>query len=273
MGRLADFLNRGSFGPILLGMNPQEVIGLLGEPNQISRKMNPLILIYGSLELVFWKHSGAGKSQLREIVLTFIPRLRPLPSQIALDDFKYKQSVQVSTFNRFMERFNCRPVHKINDGNELKLVFLSGVVVLFSDNRLYTIRNNQKEKKETAPSILSDTREPTLQQIFEMLNEADRAVDVGALRAALMIAWAGMEATLRRAALLAGKHGQVGVQPSVLIRELVSAGLIKRDEALSLEELRQLRTAAAHGLAPEDIDKNIVSRINALSRQMLKETC
>jgi hypothetical protein len=61
--------------------------------------------------------------------------------------------------------------------------------------------------------------------------------------AALLIAWAGLEASLRRAALQAGRQGKIGVQPSILIRELFAAGQLTPAEQRSLEEMRQLRTA------------------------------
>ena len=105
-----------------------------------------------------------------------------------------------------------------------------------------------------------------------MRGEADKVLRAGAPRAALLIAWAGMEATLRRAALRAGRHGQVGVQPSVLIRELHSAGVLSPKEARLLEEVRQVRTSSAHGLAPVDFDLDIVPQVNDISRRMLADS-
>jgi hypothetical protein len=160
----------------------------------------------------------------------------------------------------------------VEGGSGRQLIFLSGVVALFSSGMLDTIRISQKEKKDTAPAPLSDMREPSRAQILQMISEAERVLQAGAPRAALMIAWAGMEATLRRAALRAGRGGQVGVQPSVLIRELLSGGVLNPNEARILEELRQVRTAAAHGLAPVDFDLDIIPRINDISRRVLTDT-
>jgi len=116
---------------------------------------------------------------------------------------------------------------------------------------------------------LSDEREPTPEQIRDMLNEADRASQTGAYRAALLIAWAGLEATLRRAALRAGRQGRIGVQPSILLGELFAAGQLTPAEHRTLEELRQLRTASAHGLAPVGLDADIISKISAISNRLL----
>jgi hypothetical protein len=86
------------------------------------------------------------------------------------------------------------------------------------------------------------------------------------------MAWAALEASLRRAALRQGRHGQVGVQPTILIRELLSAGVLSPEEGRLLEELRQLRTASVHGLAPVDFPPHLIPEINAIARRMLADT-
>jgi hypothetical protein len=268
MGKLAEFLKNGSIGPIVLGMSPFDIVELLGDPEQESQKKNPLTFKYGPLQLVFWKHSGQGKSQLRDIVLAFAPEFGPLPPPVTLDDFEGPATEK--WFRNFMLQHRVLPVHESEGGRQL--TFLSGVVALFSGRMLDTLRNTQKEKKETAPATLSDMREPSRAQILEMIDEADRVLQAGAPRAALMMAWAGMEAALRRAALRQGRHGQIGVQPSVLIRELLSANVLQPPEARILEEIRQLRTASAHGLAPTGFDPDIIPQINDLSRRMLADT-
>jgi hypothetical protein len=116
---------------------------------------------------------------------------------------------------------------------------------------------------------MPDEREPTLDQIREMFNEAERVSRIGMHRAALLIAWAGLEAALRRAALKAGVPGKIGLQPSILLRELFAAGQLTPDEHRILEELRQIRTAIAHGLAPVSLDADNIRRINSISNRLL----
>ena len=41
--------------PIMLGMAPFDVESILGEPDQESKKKNPLMLLYRSLQLTFWR--------------------------------------------------------------------------------------------------------------------------------------------------------------------------------------------------------------------------
>ena len=71
-----------------------------------------------------------------------------------------------------------------------------------------------------------------------MLAEAGVPLNANAYRAALLLAWAALEAALRRTALRAGLQGRIGVQPSVLLRELFAAGKITEDEYQLLEHLR-----------------------------------
>src|SRR3954451_12989552 len=99
MATLAQFLKTGSLGPVVLGMDPFEVVEQIGEPDEESRKKNPLILKYGSLQLTFWKNGP--KSQLRDIVLTFLPRFEPPPPSVALDDFSFAQPTE-RDFRNFM---------------------------------------------------------------------------------------------------------------------------------------------------------------------------
>ncbi|HMO85611.1 MAG TPA: hypothetical protein PKC18_11905 [Lacipirellulaceae bacterium] len=267
MGRLAEFLRTGSLGPVTLGMSPFDVTEQIGEPDQESQKKNPLTLKFGSLQLVFWKHSKQGNSELRDISISFFPNFVSLPQSVALDDFP--GSMSEADFDVFITNRQLPAAHLIGDEGNRQYTFLSGVLAIFSGGQLDTVRIAQKEKREIGDSTLSDVREPTRDQILEMVREADLAAAAGAIRAALLVAWAGMEAALRKAALRAGRHGQIGVQPSILIRELFSTGIFNPDEVRQIEELRQIRTASAHGLAPSNFDPKVIAKINNLTRVVL----
>lgn len=270
MSGFANFLKTGSIGPVILGMSPFEVTELLGEPDEASRKKNPLILKYGPLQMEFWRQNGQSKSQLQSMELNLESGRESLPSQVNFDDFP--ENFTEDTFRSFANRIRCQPVHVVEGVSGKSLILPSGVVAHFSQGTLDTVRVSRKERKDTATAQLSDSREPSRSHILAMIDEANRVLSIGAVRAAMMVAWAGMEATLRRAALRRGSHGKIGVQPSVLIQELVSAGELRPNEAILLEELRQLRTATAHGLAPVELDPDVVPRLNDISRLMLSRT-
>jgi hypothetical protein len=93
-----------------------------------------------------------------------------------------------------------------------------------------------------------------------MIEESERALDFDFYRPALLMGWAALEASLRRVALEQGLEGKIGVQPTILIRELLSAGVLDMEERQFLEELRQTRTTTVHGLAPVDVSPRIICK-------------
>ena len=204
--------------------------------------------MYGSLQLVFWRQDR--KPQLRDIAINFLPKFEPLPSTISLDDFKPATQPTEEYFLKFINDVNCRPAYSSKQGRDIQLTFPSGVVADFCDGLLGTIRITQRERKETTPGPLSDLREPTSEQIRDMIVESRAALKVAGERSAFVMAWAAVEAALRRAALRRGLRGQIGVQPTILISELISARVLSSKEAVLLEEARQLRNTAVHGLSP-----------------------
>jgi len=270
MATLAQFLKTGSLGPIVLGMDPSEIIDQVGEPEQISQKTNPLTLKYGSLQLVFWKQGP--RSQLRDITLTFLPAFEPLPDSLALEDFRPTGRPTERDLRNFIHEIRYLPAHMTEQESGRELVFLSGIAVDFEDGLLNRIRISQKTTKETAEGTLSDIREPSRDQILEMIQESERALQFGSRRAALLMAWAALEASLRRTALRMGRHGHIGVQPTILIRELISAKLLSPKMARSVEEVRQLRNVSVHGLAPVEIQEQAISEMTDICRQLLADT-
>jgi hypothetical protein len=270
--KLLEFLKTGSLGPVVLGMNPSEVVEHIGDPDQESQKKNPLTLKYGSLQLVFWRHGS--KSQLRNIALNFLPKFEKLPPTVALTDFRPRDDTKPSEgyFRNFIRHARYLPVQMTKQESGQPMVFLSGVVVDFADGLLNSIRISQKENTESTRAPLSDEREPSKEQILDMIEESERALELDARRSALVIGWAALEASLRRVALLKAQRSGIGVQPTVLISELLSAGVLFREDSRFLEEVRQLRTAIVHGLAPVSFSPRMVREMNAMSRRLLANT-
>jgi hypothetical protein len=228
-----------------------------------------LILKYGSAQLSFWKPSNHSTHHLREISIIYQPNFEPLPEILSFTDWDLAGPPTEPQFDAFLKKIDYLPVHRVDGPGTRQLAFLSGVTVFLAEKFLHTIRLSQRETKESSPTNLSDEREPTTTQILDMFEEADRAMRSGADRAALLMAWAGLEAVLRRTALRAGRQGKIGVQPAILIRELFAAGKLTPAEHSSIEELRQLRTVLAHGLAPMKFDSENIPKISAISKRLL----
>jgi hypothetical protein len=268
MATLEHFLKTGQLGPICLGMRPNEVTSFLGDPDDESRKKKPLILKYGGLQLAFLRHHGDKMYQLMQIALYFQPKKEPLPDPVKMTDWVLEEAPTERDFRSFLDKIAYLPVHRV-DGAVRHFTLLSGLRAFFSDGMLHSLQLSQREKKEPVP--LSDEREPSTEQIVGMFDEATRVVDAGSPGAGLLLAWAGLEAVLRRAALQAGLQGRIGVQPNILARELFAAGKLDTDDAAFLEQMRQTRTAIVHGLAPVPIKPDLVDRIVNLARRFLSD--
>jgi hypothetical protein len=270
MATLEHFLKTGQLDPIRLGMTPFEVASLLGDPQEESRKKNPLLLKYGGLQLTFWKKAGQSPSRLAEIAIYYQPSFEPLP--LMLMDWNPTEPPTEAQFLSYLDSICCLPVQKIVGGSDGHLTMPSGVRATFSDAKLHSLQLAQRRLAESAPGPLTDEREPSTEQILQLLDEATIATQAGALRAGLVLAWAGLEAVLRRAAVQAALQSRIGVQPTVLIRELQATGNISPEDFEFIEQVRQLRTAIAHGLAPKPIDQEVFWKTINLARRLLVES-
>jgi hypothetical protein len=272
MAKLEAFLRTGQLGPLRLGMDPSEAMFILGQPEDQSRKINPLELKYGSLRLTFWKHPEQARSQLMDIGLYYQPAYEPVPDAVKMDDFSPTKKTTEHRFRSFLHEIGYLPVHVVEGESMRQLILLSGVIVSFTAGKLYSLRIEQKKRQEKVPSALSDEREPSIDDIREMLAEAATATAAGAMRSGLVVAWAALEAVLRRTALRSGLQGQIGVQPAVLIRELNSARILTRHDVSFLEEARQVRTGVVHGLAPQPIPDTLVGEIMDMASRLLEKS-
>jgi hypothetical protein len=269
MATLEEFLRTGHLGPLIMGISPMDVMTALGEADSVSRKSNPLLLEYGGVHLAFLRNTNARKHELREIVLDFENFSEPLPPLLELTDWKLSDPPTERRFRDFMHTIGYLPIHDGEGATWRELVFPSGVTARFKDEMLISTRLVERENKSSIPAISTDEREPTEEQIAEMFKEADFASQAGAKRAALLIAWAGLEATLRRLANHTGRKGKIGTQPVVLLRELFSEGQLTPAEHRILERSRQLRMSAAHGLTPVAFQPELLSQIETISNKLL----
>ncbi|MDB5306811.1 MAG: hypothetical protein JWO38_1013 [Gemmataceae bacterium] len=114
--------------------------------------------------------------------------------------------------------------------------------------------------------------EPTPDQIEQILVEAEHVMRISSTRAGLVLAWAGLEAAMRRYAHRVGINGEVGTQPLTMIRELYAKGHFSREDYARLEVSRRLRAAVAHGLPPSSIDPGEVHTVIDMARRLLAES-
>lgn len=123
-----------------------------------------------------------------------------------------------------------------------------------------------------APERQAGFVEPTMHQINDMLAESEHVLSLGSARSAFLLAWAGLEAAMRRVGQRAAIGGRIGTGPTTLARELYSAGLVTRDELRSLDEVIRIRNLTAHGLAPAEVSEAMVLQLIDLAKKLLAES-
>lgn len=267
---LEQFVKFGELGPLVLGMRPDEVHVVLGEPTERSRKTNPLVLKYGPLELTFWSVKPRAPHLVR-ISLEVDKNPHALPQQVRPDDWAVTPARSVDDFLTFLNRVGATPLDVLRGVDESVVLMPSGTKVSFVHDHLSRIGISRQDTDELRLPPLADQREPTLDQIHEMLAEARKCANVGVPTAAFVLAWAALEATLRRAALNAGLKGKIGTQPSALIRELYASHRLSRNEYEMVERALQQRNAVVHGLRDSIVDPEVVRSVARLSERLLQE--
>src|SRR5437868_2374613 len=125
MATLESFLKTGRLGPVSLGMGPVEVMTALGDPDETSEKLNPLILKYGPVELVFVSKPNQRKQDLREITILYKPKFKKMPKVLRLSDWSPSTTPSEEDFVKYLKRIMYPPAHKVSGEKGTQLEFLS----------------------------------------------------------------------------------------------------------------------------------------------------
>lgn len=271
MATIEKFLKSGELGSVFLGKRSRDAIEEWGEPDKTSRKMNPLILYYGPIQLTFIKSPSSEGPRLHDILIALNVSESDTSwsyssfSKVLLEDFSKWEHLTRSVFLKRSSEIGCSLVGE--GANRIELA--SGVVALFNENCLQSLRLSKRDTVEASPKKIADGREPTIQQICGMIAESRIANDANASRAALLIIWAALEALLRRVMLERKIASRVDVSPHNLIRDLSNARFLTPDEMRLLEEARQARMVVAHGLAALTIRETLFDELIALAKSIL----
>jgi len=122
------------------------------------------------------------------------------------------------------------------------------------------------EPENSVQKSVRGAAEPTVEQIGQMLAEAERLMQSGALSTACMVAWAGLEAAMRRVL-----HQDHGATPNALLRSIYASGDISKADFSLLDEAYKLRTQIVHGFMPTKLDERLVAEIIRAARHLLSE--
>src|SRR5688500_18831955 len=108
MALLRQFLKTGQLGPLALGCSPLVVEQHLGPAPDRSRKLNPLILKYGWLELVF-SNAPNRPPLLSQLTIEVDDGPVSLPMSLDFDDFDLARDESLIEFKSFLDENGLTP--------------------------------------------------------------------------------------------------------------------------------------------------------------------
>ena len=86
-----------------------------------------------------------------------------------------------------------------------------------------------------------------------------------------MLAWAVLEAAMRRRLRAEGEEAGWGTSPRTMLNELYSGGVLQGSVFRDLEGLFQVRSAIVHGFTMPVIEKSAVQLLVETARRLLIE--
>jgi hypothetical protein len=124
------------------------------------------------------------------------------------------------------------------------------------------------EEADPFERITRGAREPSVGEIDQVLSEVDGLIKLGNNRAALVMAWAALEATMRQVASSVELYMPRTIAAE-LLRTLYGNGLLSRDEFNVLRDNFRLRTEVVHGLVGPAVEPDAVRTVTAVARKLL----
>jgi hypothetical protein len=103
MPKLQEFLERGTFGPVAMGLSPLEVQERLGDPQEAGGKPKHRIWKYGSMQLAFERDRSTRTEAVSFIGFYFRDENLTLPKAIQLEGWFPSQRTMKGAFVRYLE--------------------------------------------------------------------------------------------------------------------------------------------------------------------------
>src|SRR5258705_17636 len=112
-------------------MSAKAVLEEVGEPDQISRKNNPLLLTYGCVSLTFLRSSDSRSPLLRVVLVALSNYPDGTPTALLFDDFNQLGDLSALQFARYLETNGYPSYLAQNVGGQGEVMFPSGVNATF----------------------------------------------------------------------------------------------------------------------------------------------
>src|SRR2546421_210173 len=131
MPSMRQFLQTGRLGEIQLGLRPEQVIGILGAPEDQTAKRRPLRLLrYGAVEFGFLLIPQTTDSRLVSTAIYFNDLDRVIPPSLRPTDWLPTNSTNELEFHQFLNEAGIE-VHSSVHGQQEYIILVSGASIVF----------------------------------------------------------------------------------------------------------------------------------------------
>lgn len=105
---------------------------------------------------------------------------------------------------------------------------------------------------------------------MSLVDEVEQLLPIGALRAAILIAWSAAESAMREVARRERIETEQAT-PRFLLKSLYTNGLISREDFERVGEYMALRNEVVHGFPPENLTADAPRSLTDFARRLLSE--
>jgi len=128
------------------------------------------------------------------------------------------------------------------------------------------------EAEDPLAREVRDAREPSSEEMDRTLVAVDSVLEAGFINAALVSAWASLEAAMRKRLIAMDGHAAWGIQPRSMLNELYSEGVFSTEDFPRLESAWKMRNEIVHGFAAPTVEPETVQFLLQTAKRLLKES-
>lgn len=178
MPSMSDFLRTGRLGDIQLGLRPDQVISILGDPDGRTAKRRPVELLrYGAVEFGFVPVPDTADSRLVSIAIYFSDPSRLIPPPLRPTDWMPTNATDKQQFCQFLNEVGIE-VQSRAEGQQEYLTLFSGASVVFSEGRLHSIHFKRKDKKPPRKQMTVSLPDEALERLQHRAQEEGVSVQL-----------------------------------------------------------------------------------------------
>lgn|GEM_PF-3685625 len=176
MPLIRDFLQTGRLGEIQLGLRPDQVIGILGAPDDQSVKKRPVhILRYGAVQFSFVAVPDTKDSRLASVAIYFDDADRPIPPPLSPTDWLPTGNTTEQQFRQFLDQVEIH-VHSSVQGEQEYLILDSGASIVFVEGKLHSVHFKRRDKKPQRKQMTVSLPEEAVERLQHRAHEQGLSV-------------------------------------------------------------------------------------------------